>query len=154
MLPDDVFRTRLQATITALRYWAPTVASTARVEETSSGDYWRLAITPITPSACPLELILHSDQHYDIFIAGETYEGRPIDSFDWFLPLAEAVAEGQVVQRQRISRLTGLQRSTETLVALANGEVWFDGRDTLHAAPPIEDDGTEIRERRFLPYHR
>ena len=154
MLPDDVFRTRLQATITALRYWAPTIASAARVEETSSGDYWRLAIVPTTPSACPLELILHSDQSYDLALAGETYQGRPIDSFDWFLPLAEAVADGQVVQRQRVSRLTGLKHSTQTLVALANGDVWFDGRDTLQSAPPIEDDGTEIRERRFLPYQR
>lgn len=99
-------------------------------------------------------MILHSDQSYDLSIAGETYEGRPIETFDWFLPLAEAVADGQVVQRQRISRLTGLKRSTETLVALPSGAVWFDGRDTLHTAPPIEDDGTEICERRFLPYQR
>jgi len=32
MLPDDVFRSRLQATITALRYWAPSVADAARLE--------------------------------------------------------------------------------------------------------------------------
>ena len=32
MLPDDVFRSRLQSTITALRYWAPSIADAARLQ--------------------------------------------------------------------------------------------------------------------------
>ncbi|KAB2941779.1 MAG: hypothetical protein K8F92_10410 [Hyphomicrobium sp.] len=154
MLPDDVFRSRLQTTITALRYWAPSIADAAHLEETETGDYWKIAVTPSVASACPFELILHADQRYDLAIADETYENRPIDSFDWFVPFAEAVAEGNVVQRHWISKLTGLERSVETLVTLPNGGIWREARGEPHLMPSIDDDGTELRERRFLPYRR
>jgi len=154
MLPDDVFRSRLQATITALQYWAPSIADTARLEEAETSDYWKIAVAPSVASACPFELILHSDQRYDLAVADETYEGRPIDSFDLFVPFVEAIAEGSVVQRHWVSRLTGLERSVETLVTMANGGIWQDSRGTVQRMPTLEDDGTELRERRFLPYRR
>jgi hypothetical protein len=155
MLPDDVFRSRLQTTITALRYWAPSVADAARLEETETSDYWKIIVTPTVASACPFELILHADQRYDIAIADQTYESRPIESFDWFVPLASAIADGRVVRRQWISRLTGLERSVETLVTLPNGGIWREGRgEAPPRTPTIEDDVTELRERRFLPYRR
>lgn len=155
MLPDDVFRSRLQSTITALRYWAPSIVDAARVEETETSDFWRMLVSPTVASACPFELILHADQSYDVAIADETYEARPIESFDWFIPFASAVAEGHVVQRRWISRLTGLERSVETLVVLPNGGLWREGRGAEpYQTPPLEDDGTEVRERRFLPYRR
>ena len=65
-----------------------------------------------------------------------------------------AVADGNVVQRRRLSRLTGLERSVETLVMLANGGIWREGRGVTYGTPSIDDDGTELRERRFLPYRR
>jgi hypothetical protein len=154
MLPDDVFRSRLQLTITALRYWAPSVADAARLEETETGDYWKIIVTPTVASACPFELILHAEQRYDLAIADESYESRQIESFDWFLPFADAIADGQVVQRHWISRLTGLERSVETLVTMAGGSIWRDGRGASPRMPTLEDDGTELRERRFLPYRR
>jgi hypothetical protein len=154
MLPDDVFRSRLQATITALRYWAPSIADTAHLEETETGDYWKIIVTPTVPSACPFELILHADQRYDLAIAEETYESRPIETFDWFVPFAEAIAGGNVVQRHWVSRLTGLERSVETLVTLPNGGIWREGRGESHSLPTLDDYGTELRERRFLPYRR
>ena len=83
-----------------------------------------------------------------------SYESRPIESFDWFLPFADAIADGQVVQRHWISRLTGLERSVETLVTMAGGSIWRDGRGASPRMPTLEDDGTELRERRFLPYRR
>src|SRR5262245_7274658 len=139
MLPDDVFRSRLQTTITALRYWAPSVADAARLDDDETSDYWKLGVAPVVPSACPFELILHADQRYDLAIAGETYESRPIVSFDWFVPFAEAIARGNVVQRHWISRLTGLERSVETLVTLAGGGIWRDGRGQGHRTPTLED---------------
>jgi hypothetical protein len=154
MLPDDVFRSRLQSTITALRYWAPSVADAARLEETETSDYWKIIVTPAVASACPFELILHADQRYDLAIADETYESRPIESFDWFVPFATAIAEGSVVQRHWVSRLTGLERSVETLVTMSTGGIWCEGRGTAQRMPTLEDDGTELRERRFLPYRR
>ena len=48
MLPDDVFRSRLQTTITALRYWAPSVADAARLDEDETSDLTRKS-TDIQP---------------------------------------------------------------------------------------------------------
>jgi len=153
MLPDDIFRSRLQTTIMALRYWAPSIADAARLEETETSDYWRINVAPAVASACPFELILHSDQRYDLSIAEETYEARPIETFDWFIPFADAIAEGNVVQRRWISRLTAIERGVETLVMLGGGGIWREGRGA-YQMPTLDDDGTELRERRFLPYRR
>ncbi len=154
MLPDDVFRSRMQTTITALRYWAPSIADAARLQESETSEHWEIIVTPVVASACPFELTLHTDQCYDLAIGGETYERRPIETFDWFVPFAEAVAMGNVVQRRWISRLTGLERSVETVVSLPNGDVWREGTGVSHSMPTLDDDGTELRERRFLPYRR
>ncbi|CAN1722636.1 conserved protein of unknown function [Hyphomicrobium sp. 1Nfss2.1] len=155
MLPDDVFRSRLQSTITALRYWAPSVADAARIEETETSDFWRIDVAPMVASACPFELILHADQNYDLSIAGETYESRPVETFEWIVPLANAVADGSIVQRRWISRLTGLERAVETIVMLPGGGIWKETRGAWDLrAPTLDDDGTELREKRFLPYRR
>ena len=154
MKSDDVFRSQLQTTITALRYWAPSIADAARVEEHETADYYKIALTPFVAAGCPFELILHNNQKYDLAIAGETYEGRPMPSLDLFLPFVEAIADGNVVQRHWVSHLTGLERSTETLVTLADGHLWREGPGPIEEAPPLDDDGTELRERRFLPYRR
>jgi hypothetical protein len=154
MLPDDVFRSRLHSTITALRYWAPSIADAAHIEEAETGYYWKIIVTPALAQACPFELILHFDQRYDLAIGEETYEALPIETFDVFLPFVEAVAGGRVVQRHWISRLTGMERSVETLVTLPGGGIWREGRGEDHLMPSLDDDGTELRERRFLPYRR
>jgi hypothetical protein len=73
---------------------------------------------------------------------------------DLFLPFVEAIADGNVVQHHCVSRLTGMQRSTETIVTLANGYVWRETRGPVDEAASLVDDGAELRERRFLPYRR
>lgn len=154
MLPDDVFRSRLQSTITALRYWAPSVTDAAHVEEAETGTFWKIHVSPKLQQACPFELILHFDQRYDLAVGDESYESLPIESFDIFVPFVEAIADGSVVQRRWVSRLTGLERSVETLVTLRGGGIWREARGEPHLMPTLEDDGTELRERRFLPYRR
>lgn len=154
MLPDDVFRARLQTTITALKYWAPSIADAAHIQEAETGRFWKITVTPKLPNACPFELIMHFDQCYDLAIGTETYEGLPIESFEIFLPFVEAIADGNVVQRRRVSRFTGLERSVETIVTLATGFTWCEMRGDAPSTPTLEDDGTELREHRYLPYRR
>jgi hypothetical protein len=154
MKPDDVFRSQLQSTIIALRYWAPSIADAARVEVQETADYFKIAMTPFIAAGCPFELILHNDQKYDLAIAGETYEDRPMPSLDLFLPFVEAIADGNVVHRRYVSRLTGLEHSTETRVTLADGYLWRESRSAADKAPSLDDDRTELLERRFLPYRR
>ena len=132
MLPDDIFRSRYQSTITALRYWAPSVADAARLDEAETSDYWTIIVTPHVPSGCSFALSLHADQRYDLTIAGEAYDSRPIETFDWFVPFAAAVSEGNVVQRHWVSRLTGLERSVETVVTLPGGGIWREVRGLSH----------------------
>jgi hypothetical protein len=155
MLPDDLFRSHLQTTLTALKYWAPSIADAARIDEAETGNYWKLGVEPHLANACPFELILHFDQRYDIAVGAEAYERLPIESFDLFLPFVEAIAEGRVVQRRWLSRLTGLERSVETLVMLSGGGIWREARGAMMTAlPSLDDDGTELREHRFLAYRR
>ena len=151
MLPDDVFRSRMQTTITALQYWAPSIADAAQVEETETGSFWKITVTPGLPNACPFELIVHFDQRYDLAIGSETYESLPIESFDMFLPFVEAVADGNVVQRRRLSRLTGLERSVETLVTLANGATGREVRGERQMVPAPDGDRLELRAARAAP---
>lgn len=155
MLPDDVFRSRLQATITALSYWRPSIADAARIEETETGSYWKMVVRPFHAGTCPFELILHFDQRYDLAIADETYEDMQLDSFDQLVPFVEAISEGRVVQRHWCSRLTGLERAVETVVTLPGTGVWRGVRGADVTIPSLDqDDGLELRERRFLPYRR
>lgn len=154
MLPDDVFRSKLQTTMTALRYWAPAIADSARVDENETGSFWKMKVVPFTPNACPFELILHFDQHFDLAIGEEAYEALPIEGFDLFMPFVEAVAAGNVVQRRWVSRFTGLERSVETLVTLANGGIWRESRGAGRTMPSLDDDGSELIEHRYLPYRR
>ena len=154
MKPDDVFRAQLQSTITTLRYWVPSIADAARVEVQETADYFKIAMTPFIAAGCPFELILHNDQKYDLAIAGETYEDRPMPSLDLFLPFVEAIADGNVVHRRYVSRLTGLEHSSETRVTLADGYLWRESRGPVDEAPSLDDDRTELLERQFLPYRR
>jgi hypothetical protein len=124
------------------------------VEENETGNYWKLSVATRLANECTLEIILHFYQRYDLAIGGETYESLPIESFDIVMPFVEAVADGRVVQRRWVSRLTGLERSVETLVTLAGGGIWRETRGTSTPLPPLDDDGTELKEKSFLPYRR
>ena len=156
MLPDDVFRSRLQTTITALRYWAPSIADAARMQESETGNFWKIIVTPMVASACPFELILHFDQRYDLAVGDETYERRPIESFDWFVPFAEAIAERQ----RRAAALDqppdgpGAHRwkRSSSCRAATSGAKGAGCRP--HHADRSTTTATELRERRFLPYRR
>ncbi len=154
MLPDDLFRSRLQTTITALKYWAPSITDSARVKENETGNDWTITVTPFLANACSFELILRFDQLYDVAVADQVYEELPIESFDVFLPFVQAISDGNVVERHWLSRLTGLERAVETVVMLPNDGIWREVQGTVPSRPTLEDDGTELRERRFLAYRR
>ncbi len=150
MLSDDTYRSRLAVAIAELRYWVPSISDAAEIEETETSAFWRLAVTPKLPQACPFELILRADQLHDILIAGESYENRPIGSLDIFLPLAQAITDGAVVQRRWFSSATGRPLSIETLVSLPGGATWREGE-----RPPREQElAVEFRDRHFLAYRR
>ncbi len=153
MLPDDVFRSRLEATVAALRYWVPTVADAAKVSETSGDGYWKLSVRPFVATACPFDLMLRADQRYDVTIAGETFEDLPIENLEAFVPLITAIADGRIVQRQRIAEASGRPLSIETIVKLPDGTLWSASRSLVPVAAAREPE-TLLKDRHFLPYRR
>ncbi len=153
MSADTPSRSRLHATVESLRYWVPTIADVARTRENETETAWTLSIVPTVAGACPVSLTLRDDHHFDICIAGESYDGRGASSLDLMLPLLEAITAGRVLQRHWISRSTGACRDVESIVRLADGSEWRDGHASNFAeAVPL--DGTERRDRHFLPYRR
>lgn len=154
MLSDDVYRSKFNSTVESLRYWVPSISDAARIEEASSPDYWKLSITPRVEGACTFELLLGMNQIYDVMIGGETYEDLPVDSLDLFVPLAEAISEGRVIQRRWVSLMTGQTREVETIVTLANGDIWRQGHRNAPVASAISPETSETVDKAFLPYRR
>lgn len=153
MVADDVYRSRLQATIAGLRYWVPTIADAARIEQTEGHDFWKMSVTPTVSAACPFELMLRADQHFDIVVAGEMFEDQSVASLELFLPLVDAIAAGRVIQRNTESVATGASLAVETRVSLADGSLW-SRRRCLPGGELIAADDDAIRDRHFLPYRR
>ena len=154
MVADDVYRSRLQATIAALRYWVPTIADAARIEQTEGHDFWKMSVTPAVTAACPFELMLRADQHFDIVIAGEMYEDQSVASLELFLPLVDAIAAGRVIQRRTEAWRRAPALAVETRVSLADGSTVVAGRGVCPEANSIAADDAAIRDRHFLPYRR
>ena len=154
MHSDDVFRAQLQNTIASLRYWIPSIADAVRVEEIEDEGFWKISVIPKTQGACPFELIFRADRHFDMVIAGETFEDLELSSFDLFLPLVEAIADGRVIQRRRVSQATGALREIETIVLLKNGQDWRRLRTLGEATALVTSEDTERRDRHFLSYRR
>lgn len=153
MLPDDVYRSRLQAAIEGLRYWIPTVSDVANVAEREGEGYWKIQVTPAAANACPFELVLRTDQRHDLVIGGETFEDLPTRSLDVFVPLAEAIAEGRVMQCRWLSAATGAQTAIETIVTLSDGREWSSAR-MLTPLASDHPDAVIAKARHFVPYHR
>ena len=151
MLPDDVFRTKLDRTIAGLRQWSGTLGDCAHVEIEDAARYWRLAVRPLATGACPVELILHHRQRCDLAIGDESYEDRAVDEFDLLLPLTEAIAAGRVLTRHKKSANTGTALAIETHVRLPGGQVWQADR---RLRPRTIPGPTILEDRWFLPYRR
>jgi hypothetical protein len=151
MLPDDVFRTRRDATIAALQAWARALADCAHREEEAAGTYWRLAVVPFAIGACPFEVILHQRQSCDLAIGPESYEGRTSDELARLPALAEAIGAGRVLTRTKSSAMTGLVLAIETEARLTDGEVWTADRWLVSGVRPsamLRDD------KWYVPYRR
>ena len=116
------------------------------IAEGSGPDFWHIEVSPKHPGGCAFELLLRQDQHYDLVLADQSYEYLPVASVALFLPLAEAIVEGRVVQRRWLSTQTGAMHAVESLVNLADGSLWREG------SQPAE--GCESRDHHFLPYRR
>ena len=154
MLPDDVFRAQLRGVLAHLEAWAAAAGNVARIESSETDSYWRLSAVPTADHACPFELIIHGDQHFDLLVGAETYEQCPIGDVKLLSHLVEAIAGGRVTTRIQASRNTGAVRSVETVIALEGGGAWRGERLNEPLATAIRAEDCEAHDRHYVPYHR
>jgi hypothetical protein len=150
MLPDDTYRASYQATIRTLELWLTGQQAVADVEVSRADGSWRARVTPHAANACPFELALRTDQHYDLSIGTETYEDQPIDSLSLFPDLLEGIAAGHVISRRLASAATGTVQVIETIVSPGDGIEW-SGRRTLIRAPTAD---VVVFDRHYVAYSR
>jgi hypothetical protein len=154
MQPDDVFHRHIAEATADLAQWGKEMAPFAEIVVTGKPAYWAMTVKPRITGACPFELLLRSDQFYDIVIAREVYEDRPIEDAGIFPILVRSIACGDVERRLVSSCLTGMLQSIETLVVLGDGLQWSANRDIIKPAARAPEDLTEIKTLRFVPYCR
>ncbi len=154
MLPDDVFRDRLEETLVGLEAWAGETRDCAAIDIAASPRYWRMAVLPTAEGACPFELMLKSDQTFSLKLGDEVYEDRPIERFDLFLGLARAIAAGGVDRIGTFNALTEILVGIETRVTLQSGWEWIGARSLLPHPLPALEAAEERRTHRYLPYRR
>ena len=152
MLPDDVYRTKLQVAADGIRRATERLGDAADVQLKAEPARLRLALAPRIRGACPLELMSRADQRYDIEIGTELYEDGSIGSFDEFEALIQAIANGNVVTRHHFSAATGSLRSVETVVTISRDLEWRRGHDV--GSSPTTTADTLVKDRTFLPYCR
>jgi hypothetical protein len=154
MFSDDVYRNELASIITELEGWASTHGDCADIAVAMTPAYWKLSAVPKMAGACPFELLLRADQKFDLQIAGEVYEDKPVDRFAFFPMLVRAIDAGAVDRISICSALTGALEAIETRVTLEDGWAWIGERRITPRTTRKADGATEQRCHRFLPYRR
>jgi hypothetical protein len=154
MLPDDVYRDRLEETLVKLEDWANGMRDCAVVDIAASQRYWRMSVAPNIEGACPFELMIKSDQTFTLKLASETYESKPVGRFDLFLNLADSIVAGRVERITTRNAQTGVLLAIETHVEIRDGWDWIGERRVTPLRMPALEADEERRTHRFLPYRR
>ncbi|MGQ0457157.1 MAG: hypothetical protein ACT4OU_08845 [Hyphomicrobium sp.] len=153
-LPDDVFRARLAETVQAMEQWADEMRDAADIAIREAATFWKIDAAPFAPGACRFETLFNANQTYSLVVAGETYENRPFDRFEFFPMLARAVAAGRVERIETLSALTAAVEMIETRIELEDGWAWIGERRVGPRVGRRLEVAEERRVRRFLPYRR
>lgn len=150
MQPQDQFERRYEAATIALVAWSETLKDVADVIVERAASYWRLRLDPKASGTCPVEVILHRSQVYDVMIGSESYESLPLDDPDRLQPMLAAIAAGHVVTRTRRSAMTNRLVEIATVIGSANNPLFERARTT--GAMPAPSD--LVAERHYVPYRR
>jgi hypothetical protein len=149
MLPDDVFRHRLEQTLLEIEATAARLRDCAAVSVTAKPKYWRAIIMPNLPAACPLDLMICADQTFNLKLANEAHTGLPVERFEFFPDLFRAIEAGHV---EKISKYCAM---TDALVAVAMHVALAPGRDWIRERRLSPTSAAEAwRTHRYLPYRR
>ncbi|MBA2126649.1 hypothetical protein DLM45_10510 [Hyphomicrobium methylovorum] len=154
MLPDDVFRERLESTLVELETWAETTRHCADIDIGASPRYWRIEVVPHFSGACPFALMLSANQTFTLELAGERHSDLPIEHFDLFPRLARAVRVGNVERIETLNALTKVLLMVEMRVSLGDNRDWIGQRRIVPQNLDVLLDSEERTAHRFLAYER
>ncbi|WP_423415364.1 hypothetical protein RLW55_01565 [Hyphomicrobium sp. B1] len=149
MLPDDVFRDRLEKTLVEIETSVARMRDYAAVEVIATTAYWRVVVLPIVPEACPFELLITSKQTFSLKLAEEAFEDLPVEHFELFPHLVRSIEAGHVEKISKFDAMTDELVAIEMRVALSPGWDWR-GERRIAKAPPEE----VWRTHRYLAYRR
>lgn len=149
MLPDDVYREKLEATLLKLEAWADTVSDCATIDIKATREYWRLSTDPFAFAAAPLQLMIDRKQRFALSVGAESYDDNQIDQFDDFERLVEGIANGSSELVEVRSAVTDELLAIETCVHFDDGRIFSRSRKI---AAPFENGLQPSTERRRFPY--
>jgi hypothetical protein len=149
MLPDDVFRDRLEQTLAEIEKSIASMRECATIEVKASTRYWSMAALPFQTGACPFELMVKSDQKFSLKLADEAFENRPVERFELFPQLVRAIEAGRVERISKFDAMTDALVGIEMRVELEPGWDWLAER-RLASVTTAE----EWQAHRYLPYRR
>ena len=153
MRADDAFRTELHTTIRALRAWSDTLIDVAQRDIAEADAHWRLRLAPHEPAACPVEVVIYSDQRYDAAIGSEVYEDLPATDLSTLLPLLQAIFDGKLVTRTWATLATGAHLATATIAETTAG-TWMNEHVNEAIARIADREATSVRDHHYAPYRR
>lgn len=153
MQPQDQFDQQFNTLVATLSAWTEGLQSCAEVSSEQNGDFWRLRLDPHLPTACPVEVIVHRSQTYDIMIGPEAYEGLTLQRFSGIQPMLEAVVRGCVTTLTTRSAATNSTIGFETVLTNGANELWRQSRPAQPADARAPTD-TVISTRHYPPYRR
>lgn len=148
MLPDDVFRERLEQTLVQVETTVACMRDHAAVDVTATPHYWRVVVLPFVVEACPFELLIKSEQKFSLKLADQTFENRPIEHFEMFPHLVRAIEDGHVDRISKFDAMTDALVGVEMRVTLGPGWDWRGDR-RISASEPSEE---VWRTHRYLAY--
>jgi hypothetical protein len=151
---DVEYRSEIERTVATLEAWSRDYSDVAVIFTSMQDSNWQITCEPHASGACPFTLLLRGDRRFDLKIAGESYDDKPIDRLDFFVMLIRAIAAGHVERVDVISALTGAVDAIETRVTLEDGWAWIGERRTGLRGARRTDTTQELRSHRFLAYRR
>lgn len=153
MLADDVYKSRLRSNIVALETWLAGLRDMAAIDVEGDDASWRAAVSPGLREACPFELVLRTDQKFDLSVGREAYEDLAVASLELLPPLLVAITQGRVVTRTWATAATATPVRIETIITPATGSPWIAAR-ALRALASNDGGGLVMRDRHYVPYAR
>ncbi len=150
-IAKDQFKRDLESLMQELSQWSEGIDDVADVSLVAADGIVRLACHPDASGACAFEFGIREDQLFDLSLDAVLFEDLEIHDLDFFVELATAIADGQVVKRTYFSAQTGIATGFSIIVPAAGGALWSGD---VSLAPGFSKDSADVilSDAHYLPF--